>query len=120
MVPPPPNVNLIGSRWVFKIKRLPDGSFDQCKAQLVAKGFHQVLGVDFHETFSPVVKAPTIRIILAKAVAKGWLVRQLDINNAFLNGYLTRDVFMKQPDGFVDSSQPTYVCKLDKVLYGLK
>lgn len=87
---------------------------------MVAKGFNQIPGIDFHETFSPVVKAPTIRIILALAVANDWPVHQLDINNAFLYGHLEEDVFMVQPEGFVDAKCPDFVCKLDKALYGLR
>lgn len=110
LVPPPPNINLIECKWVFKVKTKSDGSFDRCKARLVAKGFNQVPSVDFHETFSPIVKAPTIRIILALAVSKGWIIRQLDVNNAFLNGRLKEAIFMKQPDDYVDSHHPEYMC----------
>ena len=93
---------------------------DKHKARLVAKGFQQTPGVDFFETFSPVVKASTIRIIFTLAVSRGWEIQQIDINNAFLNGNLHEEVFMSQPDGFVDQAKPTYVCKLHKALYGLK
>lgn len=86
----------------------------------MAKGFHQSLGVDFFETFSPVVKASTIRVVLGIAVSRGWKLRQLDFNNAFLNGALTENVYMNQPPGYVDSKFPHYVCKLDKALYGFK
>uniref|UniRef100_A0A803NLS4 Reverse transcriptase Ty1/copia-type domain-containing protein n=1 Tax=Cannabis sativa TaxID=3483 RepID=A0A803NLS4_CANSA len=77
-------------------------------------------GIDFGETFSPVIKASTVRIVLTLAVAKSWDVRQLDINNAFLNGTLEEDVFMYQPKGFEDSEKPDFVCKLHKSLYGLR
>ncbi|KAH9751420.1 retrovirus-related pol polyprotein from transposon RE1 [Citrus sinensis] len=90
------------------------------KARLVAKGFHQTQGVDFFETFSPVVKPCTIRIILSLVVMNHWTIRQLDVNNAFLNGILTEDVFMHQPEGFVHPQFPAHICKLTKALYGLK
>jgi hypothetical protein len=76
--------------------------------------------VDYEETFSPIVKAPTIRVILSLAISKGWMIQQLDVHNAFLHGFLEEDVFMHQPPGYEDKSRPHYVCKLDKVLYGLK
>ena len=87
---------------------------------MVAKGFQQTPEIDFIETFSPVVKASTIRIIFTLAVTRGWDIQQVDINNAFLNGDLQEEVFMNQLEGFIDPTKPTYVCKLRKALYGLK
>ena len=86
----------------------------------MAKGFHQQAGLDYDETFSPVIKPTTMHIILTLAAHFDWPLRQLDISNAFLHGYLKEDVFMAQPQGFVDPSKPDYVCKLHKSLYGLK
>lgn len=120
MVPPSPSCNVVGSKWVFRIKRNSDGTIQRYKAQVVAKGFHQSPGVDYFETSSPVVKPSTIRVVLSIAVSNHWPVRQLDFNNAFLNGTLDEDVFMEQPPGYVDSRYPTHVCKLNKAIYGLK
>uniref|UniRef100_A0A803QCY3 Integrase catalytic domain-containing protein n=1 Tax=Cannabis sativa TaxID=3483 RepID=A0A803QCY3_CANSA len=120
LVPPAPSQNLIGNKWVFREKFNLDGTLQRLKARLVAKGFHQRLGIDFGETYSPVIKASTVRIILAIAVSKGWDIRQLDINNAFLNGTLEEDVFMAQPEGFEEKGKEHFVCKLNKSLYGLK
>ncbi|XP_019057151.1 PREDICTED: uncharacterized protein LOC109116370 [Tarenaya hassleriana] len=91
-----------------------------CKARLVAKGFHQRSGIDYHDTFSPVIQLATIRLVLSITVTSGWPLRQLDVNNAFLQGRLHDDVYMVQSPGFVDQDQPSHVCKLHKALYGLK
>jgi hypothetical protein len=81
LVPPNGITNVVGCRWVYRIKRHSDGSINRFKARLVAKGFHQRLGVDYHETFSLVVKPTTIRLVLSLAVSRGWSLKQLDINN---------------------------------------
>ncbi|WVZ77133.1 hypothetical protein U9M48_025033 [Paspalum notatum var. saurae] len=120
LVPPQKGRNVIDCKWVYKIKRNPDGSLDRYKARLVAKGFKQRFGIDYEDTFSPVVKAATIRIVLSIAVSRGWNLRQLDVQNAFLHGILEEEVYMKQPPGYEDKSMQNYVCKLDKALYGLK
>jgi hypothetical protein len=120
LVPPKKGINVIDCKWVYKVKRKSDGSLDRYKARLVAKGFKQRYGIDYEDTFSPVVKPATIRTILSVAVSRGWSLRQLDVQNAFLHGYLEEDVYMKQPPGYEDKSKERYICKLDKALYGLK
>lgn len=122
LVPAPPGRKVIGCKWLFKIKRNPDGSVSRRKAWLVAKGCSQVAGYDFTETFSPVVKSATIRVILSITVSRRWPLRQVDVNNAFLNGELDNEVFMHQPPGFVhfDSVGQPLVCRMKKALYGLR
>ena len=120
LVPPQKNRNVIDCKWVYKIKRRSDGTIDRYKARLVAKGFKQRYGINYEDTFSPVVKAATIRLVLSLAMSRSWCLRQLDVTNAFLHGHLEEEVYMKQPPGYEDKTKPHYLCKLDKALYGLK
>jgi hypothetical protein len=120
LIPPESSRNLIDCKWIYKVKHKADGSIDRYKSRLVVKGFKQHLGIDYDDTFSPVVKPATIRLVLSIAVSQGWSLRQLDVQNVFLHGVLEEDVYMKQPPGFVNPVHPSYHYKLDKALYGLK
>ncbi|KAH9714416.1 retrovirus-related pol polyprotein from transposon RE1 [Citrus sinensis] len=120
LVPRSDGQKIVGNKWVYRVKHNSDGSLAKYKARLVTKGFQQIAGVNYFETFSLVVKSATVRVVISLAVMNQWQIRQVDVNNAFLNGELTEEVFMDQPAGFVDSQKPNFVCKLHKSLYGLK
>jgi transposase InsO family protein len=110
----------IGCKWVYKIKRKADGSVDRYKARLVAKGFSQKEGVDYKETFAPVAKFTSIRLLLALAAREDYEIHQMDVKTAFLHGDLDVDIYMRQPEGFVEPGKERLVCHLKKSLYGLK
>lgn len=120
LVFPPSGANVIGCQWIYKIKHNSDGSVARYKARLVANGNQQAEGIDFTKTFSPVIKQPTVRIVLSLAVHYGWSIKQLDVTNAFLHGVLDEEVYMRQPLGYKDPDHPHFVCKLHKALYGLR
>ncbi|PKU72953.1 Retrovirus-related Pol polyprotein from transposon TNT 1-94 [Dendrobium catenatum] len=120
LVPAPPGKHILGCKWTFKTKILPSGQVDRYKARLVALGYNQKQGENYNETFSPVAKMTTIRVLLTVALNQNWKILQLDVSNAFLHGDLPEDIFMRQPQGFVDPQFPNSVCKLHKSLYGLK
>ena len=108
----------IGVKWVYRTKLNADGSVNKFKARLVVKGYAQLFGVDFSETFAPVARLDTIRLLLALAAQKQWKIYQLDVKSAFLNGYLDEEIFVEQPEGFVADMKKVYLLK--KALYGLK
>jgi histone deacetylase 1/2 len=120
LVPRPPRVNVVTEKWIYRHKLLADGSLDRYKARWVLQGFTQRPGVDYDETFSPVVKPATIRVVLSLALSQNWPIHQLDVKNAFLHGTLTETVYCVQPSGFMDSCRSDFVCRLNKSLYGLK
>jgi len=115
----PAGAPVVGCKWIFRNKYNADGTFQRHKARLVAKGFQQTAGMDYYDTFSPVVKATTIRLILTYAISNKWFVHQLDINNAFLYGHLEEVFFMQQPPGF-EAFDSSLACQLKKAIYGLK
>ena len=115
----PPNKTPIDCKWIYKIKFQPNGTIERYKARLVARGDKQIKGKDYKYTFSPVARFTTIRTLIAIAAAKHWSIQQVDINNAFLHGYISEDIYMLPPQGY-SKALPGQVCKLNRSLYGLK
>ena len=120
LVPRPEGVNVIGTKWIFKNKSDEHETVIRNKSRLVAQGYTQVEGVDFDETFAPVARLESIRILLAIACHLNFKLYQMDVKSAFLNGMLQEEVFVEQPKGFVDPHRLDNVYKLKRALYILK
>ena len=120
LVPRPKDKNVIGTKWVFRNNLNEEGKVTRNKARLVCKGYAQIEGVDFEETFAPVARMESIRMILAYASSKNIKVYQMDVKSAFLNGDLEEAVYVEQPEGFLLTENKDNVCRLKKALYGLK
>lgn len=120
LVDKPKDQNIVSSKWVFKLKRGADGESNRYKARLVARGFTQQEGVDYDETFSPVVRRETIRILFGLAAKLNLEISHLDVKTAFLNGSLEETVYMSQPEEFIQKGSENKVCLLKKAIYGLK
>ena len=116
----PPSHKTIGNKWVLKIKHKANGTIDRYKAQLVAKGYTQQKGIDYEETFSPVVRLTSIRLILAIVARMDLKLHQMDVKTVFLNRKLDEEIYMDQPLGFELKGQERKVCKLKTSIYGLK
>ena len=120
LVPRPNDANIVTCKWVFTLKYHPDGTVAHHKARLVARGLTQAHGIDYIETFSPIVRMNSIRIFLSLVVNLNWSLHQLDVSNAFLYGDLTYQVFMEQPPGYVAQGETSQVCLIRRAIYGLK
>ncbi|GJS95172.1 retrovirus-related pol polyprotein from transposon TNT 1-94 [Tanacetum coccineum] len=120
LVPQPDKVMVITLKWIYKVKLDELGGILKNKARLVARGYCQEEGIDFEESFAPVARLEAIRIFLAFAAHMNMVVYQMDVKITFLNGNLREEVYVSQPDGFVDKDNPNHVYKLKKALYGLK
>ena len=120
LVPRPTDKNVIGSKWVFKNKMNEQGQIVRNKARLVCKGYAQIEGQDFDETFAPVARMEAIRMFLAYACHNKFKIYQMDVNSTFLNGDLEEEVYMEQPEGSSLTDNPDYVFQLKKDLYKFK
>ena len=120
VVDPPIGRKIIGSKWVFKCKVDENGDMERYKARLVARGFNQKYGFDYDETFSPVIRFESIRSVMALGVQYKLHLHQMDVSTAFLNGELSEEVYMRQPEGFVKKGEEHLVCRLNRSIYGLK
>ena len=105
-----PSMNVVGSQWVYKIKRRSDGSIERYKACLVARGFTQQEGIDYSKTFNHVLKQATVRLVFFIIVSCDWKIHQLDIHNVFLNETFKKELYMQKPPGCVDSTLSSHVC----------
>ncbi|GJZ60005.1 retrovirus-related pol polyprotein from transposon TNT 1-94 [Tanacetum coccineum] len=120
LVPNPMDMTIIGTKWVYRNKLDENGVVTRNKARLVAQGYNQQEGIDYDETYAPVARLESIRILLAYACALDFKLYQMDVKSAFLNGFINEEVYVAQPPGFIDFAKPNYVYKLKKALYGLK
>ena len=118
LVPLPPKRKLVQRKWIFRTKIAADGSNIKHKAILVSKVYSQVHGIDYTDTFAPVAKMDSIRLVLAMVASKGWEVHHMDVKSVFLHGELQEEIYMQQLEGF--QWDPSLVCRLKKSLYGLK
>ena len=113
----PPGCKPLGYKWIFKMKLKADGSIDKYKVRLVVKGYKQKEGVDYFDTYSPVTRITSIRMLMAIAVLHNLEIHQMDVKSTFLNGELNDEIYMEQPEGFIVPSQEKKVCRLVKSLY---
>jgi hypothetical protein len=120
IVPRPEGKSTVTSRWLYKLKYDADGSIEKYKARFVARGFSQVEGVDYDETFALVARYTSIRAVISIAAEMGWKIHQMDVKTTFLNGLIQEEVYIEQPLGFEVHEREPHVCKLKKPLYGLK
>ncbi|GJT49165.1 retrovirus-related pol polyprotein from transposon TNT 1-94 [Tanacetum coccineum] len=120
LVPNPMDMTIIGTKWIFRNKLDENGVVSRNKARLVAQGYNQQEGIDYDETYVPVARLESIRILLAYACALDFKLFQMDVKSAFLNGFINEEVYMAQPPGFIDFAKPNHVYRLKKALYGLK
>ena len=120
LVPRTHEMNIVGTKWVYRNKMDKHGAITKNKARLVAKGYNQKEGIDFGETYAPVARLEAVRLLLAFSSIQGFKLFQMDVKSAFLNGYINEEVFVSQPPGFEDHKNPEHVYMLKKALYGLK
>jgi len=111
---------VVGSRWIYKVKYVADGSVEKYKTRFVAKGYAQKEGIDYKETFAPVARYTSVRTMISLVAQMVWEIHQMDVKTTFLNGVIEEEVYIEQPEGFETHEKKYHVCKLKKALYGLK
>jgi Reverse transcriptase (RNA-dependent DNA polymerase) len=110
----------VGCKWIYKIKYNSDRTIERYKAKLIMKDYNQTYGIDYEETFVPIVKMNTVRILLFIAVNQKWILHQMNVKNIFLQGTLGEEVYMSTLPGYIQKDKSNLVCKLEKSIYGLK
>eukprot|EP00253_Pinus_taeda_P006891 PITA_06891 len=120
IVPRPEGKSVVGLRWIYNVKQEADGSVEKYKARFVARGFSQIKGIDYEETFALVARYSSIRMILALSTQMGWHIHQMDVKTTFLSGVIEEEVYVEQPEGFETFSNESHVCRLKRASYGLK
>jgi hypothetical protein len=116
----PEGKSVVTSKWIYKIKRAANGSVEKYKERILARGFSQVEGIDYEETFALVARYTSICTIIALTASMGWRLHQTDVMKTFLNGELEEEFYIEQPNGFVTHEKESHVCRLKKSMYGLK
>ena len=116
----PEGKSIVTSKCIYKIKHTIDGSIEKHKARFVARGFSQVEGIDYEETFAPVARYTSIRMIISLAAFMGWRLHQMDVKTTFLNGEIDEEVYIEQLEGFMIHDEKNHVCRFKKSFYGLK
>jgi hypothetical protein len=116
----PPGKKAVSCKWVFTVKKNPEGKVERSKAKLVARGYSQTYGIDYDKIFAPVAKMSTVRTLISCAAIFGWPLHQLDVKNAFLHSDLQEKVYMEMPPGCSKPNTASKVCRLRTSLYGLK
>jgi hypothetical protein len=116
----PKDKKIIGCKWVYKIKHNVDGYVNRYKAKLFAKGYAQIYGIDYEETYNLITKMMIIRTIIVMAITKGWSLHQMDVKNVFIHGDLREEMYMEQPPSYVDQTHLNLVCRLRNTLFGFK
>jgi len=120
VVPTPQDKSVVSSKWLYKAKQVADGSVEKHKARFVARGFSQVEGIDYDETFAPIARYSYIRSMLALSAQMGWKIHPMDVKTMFLNGKIEEVVYVEQLEGFETFNHESHVCQLKRALYGLK
>ena len=120
VVPRPEGKSIVTSKWIYKIKHAADGNIEKYKARFVSRGFSQKEGIDYEETFTPVARYTSIRLVVSLVAVMKWKIHQMDVNTSFLNGVVEEEVYVEQPLGFETHDRDSHVCRLKKAMYGLK